>query len=195
MDAISSLKAVSETSESQAEAEAAASDSLKGPIAPAHPAGFRQPPDQDSSQAPAELLFGTASGILAPSAPSQLLARPITLPPPTSKPPAPANAKPTPGVPTPTPPAQPLPIANAWRKPLQGTSVVDKAAADTPPAQDAQEPRAAAEAATVDQAQVAAVTGEVPADSGRAGRGRGRGSRGRDREPLPRDVREPQGAC
>lgn len=72
---------------------------------------------------------------------------------------------------------------------------MDRAAADVPAVQDAQAPRAAAEAATVDQATVAAVTGAVPADPGRAGRGRGRGSRGRDREPLPSDNAERPGAC
>ncbi|KAK9832885.1 hypothetical protein WJX74_000765 [Apatococcus lobatus] len=195
LDAISSLKAGSETSNYQDEAAIDAAQpirALTGATAPTQAAGMRSTSDQGSSQAPPELLFGTASGILTPSQPP---ARPITLPQPSAKmpTPTPVPAKPTPGVPTPTPPAQPLPIANAWRKPLQGTSTVDKAAAEAPPAQDAQDPRAAAEAATVDQAAVAAVTGAVPSDSGRAGRGRGRGGRGRDREPIPRASRDLQG--
>lgn len=195
LDAISSLKAVSDTSKVQAEAELIAPASLEAPAGPvAQTADLRSAPGQGTSQPPAELLFGTASGILAPSATLQPPASPSTLPSPSIKTPTPVPVKSTPGVPTPTPPAQPLPIANAWRKPLQGTSAVDKAAADVPPAQDAQAPRAAAEAATVDQASVAAVTGAVPADSGRAGRGRGRGSRGRDREPLSSDNIERPGA-
>ena len=191
LDAISSLKAVSDSSEVQAEAELIAPASLE---ASAGPADLRSAPGQGTSQPPAELLFGTASGILAPSATFQPPASPSTLPSPSVKTPTPVPVNPTPGVPTPTPPAQPLPIANAWRKPLQGTSAVDKAAADVPLAQDAQAPRAAAEAATVDQASVAAVTGAVPADSGRAGRGRGRGGRGRDREALSSDNIERPGA-
>ena len=186
---ISSVKAASETSEQQLEPVPNADLTGQPPISQSTEVVLSQL--RETSARPEGLLFGTTSELLAaPAATTFQPAAPLEQPQAGGKERSPAMR--TPGIPTPTPPAQPLPLANAWRKPLQGTPSGDKPAAAAAAA-DAQAPRAAAEAATVDQASVAAVTGAVPADSGRGGRGHGRTARGRDRDQTQREPRDPQG--
>ncbi len=185
----SSLKAISVSSNDHTDLVVGVPVAVEQ-LVPSEPA-LGVPVDAPSTQAPTlppqELFFGTASGILrpaaAPPAPSSQAAD--------SKSPAAGDHQPPSATPKPVSatPAEPLPVANAWRKPLQGTPSATKPS----PSPDAQAPRAAAGAATLDQASVAAVTGAVPADSGRGGRGRGRGARGRDRDAMPRESRELQG--